>query len=83
MKWANLHQHAVFTHDLDFGALLHLTAAVSPSVIQLRIDDVRPSVMGDYVCGAILQTMDDPERGALVTIDPRKNRVSLLPLKRQ
>ena len=37
--------------------------------------------MGKYVCAAILQTKDDLQRGALLTIDPRKNRIALLPLR--
>jgi len=83
MRWAILHDYVVFTHDLDFGALLHVTAALKPSVIQIRAQDVRPITMNKYVCAAILQNIDDLLRGALVTIDPRKNRVSILPLKRQ
>ena len=82
MKWASHHGYAVFTHDLDFGALLYLTVALKPSVIQIRAEDVRPVTMANCVCSAIMQTLHDLQQGALVTIDPRKNRVSLLPLKR-
>jgi predicted nuclease of predicted toxin-antitoxin system len=79
MEWAATHDCVVFTHDLDFGALLHLTAARKPSVVQIRAEDVRPATMGKYVCAAIFQTMDELHQGALVTIDPRRNRVALLP----
>ena len=82
MAWATLHECVVFTHDLDFGTLLRLTTALKPSVIQIRAEDVRPATMGKYVCAAIAQTTADLERGALLTIDPRKNRISLLPLQR-
>lgn len=80
MCWAVRNRYIVFTHDLDFGTLLRLTAAVEPSVVQIRAEDVRPSSMGKYVCAAILQTREELERGALLTIDPRKNRIALLPL---
>lgn len=83
MAWASVHDCVVFTHDLDFGALLHLTAARKPSVVQIRAEDVRPATMGKWVCAAILQTLDDLQQGTLVTIDPRKNRVALLPLHRR
>lgn len=79
-EWAATRDSVVFTNDLDFGTLLHLTAARKPSVIQIRAEDVRPVTMGDCVCAAIIDTADDLNRGALVTIDPRKKRVSLLPL---
>ena len=81
MAWASLHGRVVFTHDLDFATILRLTAALKPSVVQIRAEDVRPSTMGKYVCSAILQTMADLQRGALVTIDPRKNRIAMLPLQ--
>jgi predicted nuclease of predicted toxin-antitoxin system len=79
-EWAATRNGVVFTNDLDFGTLLHLTAARKPSVIQIRAEDVRPATMGDCVCAAIIDTADELRQGALVTIDPRKKRVSLLPL---
>lgn len=81
MLWAREHSFIVFTHDLDFGALLFSTNAKSPSVIQLRTENIMPTVVGTIV----LQTLDnitaELHAGVLVTIDPRKNRVRLLPLK--
>ena len=81
MAWALQHDCTVFTHDLDFGTLLRLTAARKPSVVQIRAEDVRPATMGKLVCAALLQTKDDLQRGALLTIDPRKSRITLLPLQ--
>ncbi|PYR62942.1 MAG: hypothetical protein DMF88_26255, partial [Acidobacteria bacterium] len=42
MDWAREDASVVFTHDLDFGALLALTRASGPSVIQVRAQDVLP-----------------------------------------
>jgi predicted nuclease of predicted toxin-antitoxin system len=36
MSWARDHKLVVFTNDLDFGQLLALTNASSPSVVLLR-----------------------------------------------
>ncbi len=36
MDWAREHGYVVFTHDLDFGAVLAATRAIGPSVIQVR-----------------------------------------------
>ncbi len=35
-------QRVVLTHDLDFGAMLAATGARGPSVVAVRIQDVRP-----------------------------------------
>ena len=37
MEWARKNEHIVFTHDLDFGTLLALTQAKSPSVHKLGV----------------------------------------------
>ena len=46
MAWARNNGCVVLTQDLDFGALLHATGAVAPSVMQFRDHDVRPDSMG-------------------------------------
>jgi predicted nuclease of predicted toxin-antitoxin system len=43
MAWARENPYIVFTNDLDYGALLVATAAASPSVIQIRAEDIRPA----------------------------------------
>jgi predicted nuclease of predicted toxin-antitoxin system len=47
VSWARENGYIVFTHDLDFGVLLAWTRAESPSVIQVRTQDVFPGVLGD------------------------------------
>jgi len=42
MQWAKEHGYVVFTHDLDFGTLLALTQATSPSVRQVRTQNMTP-----------------------------------------
>lgn len=82
MEWAHRHGFVVFTHDLDFGALLAATGAAGPSVVQLRSEDVRPIVMGDTVLAALRHYQADIEAGALLSVDPRRMRITLLPLRR-
>lgn len=81
MKLARSSGSLVFTHDLDFGALLASTGAVGPSVIQLRSEDTRPATMSGVVLAALETHGDALAKGALVTIDPRRMRVTLLPLR--
>ncbi len=42
VEWARTHEYIVFTHDLDFGAILASTKAEGPSIIQARVQDVMP-----------------------------------------
>ena len=80
MEYARRENCVVFTPDLDFSALLFHTQATSPSVIQIRSEDTRPSTMSTVVLAAITTTEKALEQGALLTIDPRKQRLHLLPL---
>ena len=46
MEWARQRHHIVFTHDMDFSALLAVTHAAGPSVLQVRAQDVLPDAIG-------------------------------------
>ena len=70
----------VFTHDLDFGALLAHTRARGPSVIQVRTQDTSPEVIGPLLLSALRQHVESVQAGALLTIDPAKARVRILPI---
>jgi len=80
MYWAREHGFIVFTHDLDFGIILALTRALGPSVIQVRTQDVMPSVLGERVIGILRKYKAKLEKGALLTVDERKARVRILPI---
>ena len=78
MTFARENGYIVFTHDLDFGILLALTQAESPSVIQVRTQDVFPDVLGKKLVRAIKKHKAVLEKGALLTIDERKSRIRIL-----
>jgi len=80
ITYAREHDYTILTNDLDFGFILAITHGKKPSVIQTRIDVFSPDIIGGIVTNAIKQLTADIENGALITIDPRKTRVSLLPL---
>jgi predicted nuclease of predicted toxin-antitoxin system len=82
MDWAQANDSIVFTHDLDFGAILAATHAEGPSVIQVRTQDVSPEYLSDIVTSALHQHADLLEEGALMIIDEEKIRVRILPLNR-
>ena len=82
MEWARREGFVVLTSDLDFGALLHSTNGVGPSVIQFRGSDLRVrAILGDLI--NVLDTFRDLlVRGALVTVAGKRVRIVELPVKR-
>ena len=82
MEWARINKHIVFTHDLDFGSLLYTTGAKAPSVIQLRVENILPSSVGNELLETLRIATEELNNGALITIDPRRQRVRILPLRR-
>ena len=80
MDWAREHASVVFTHDLDFGALLALTRASGPSVIQVRAQDVLPEYLEKLVVSTLRMYESQLEQGALVTVDEARGRVRMLPI---
>jgi predicted nuclease of predicted toxin-antitoxin system len=80
MGWARVNGYVVFTHDLDFGALLAVTHAEGPSVIQIRTQDVTPNHLGPMVVNALRQYNALLDAGALIIVDEAKSRARILPL---
>ena len=80
LAWAKSLTHVVLTHDLDFGAILAVTNAAGPSVIQIRSQDVSPTAVGSLVVTALRTHGEVLEHGALVTVDALRLRVRILPL---
>jgi predicted nuclease of predicted toxin-antitoxin system len=80
MTFARLNGYVVLTHDLDFGAILAATQGTKPSVVQIRSENVGPQVIGQPVIDALLQMTAELERGALLTVDPSRARLRVLPL---
>ncbi len=80
MAYACANDCVVLTHDLDFGAILAATHGDKPSVVQIRAEDVSPDVIGKQVIIALGQMSAELEEGALLTVDPNRTRLRLLPL---
>ena len=80
LVWARERHQVVFTHDLDFGAILAATNADAPSVLQIRTQDPSPTRCGPMVADILGRYADPLQTGALLTVDERQARVRLLPL---
>jgi predicted nuclease of predicted toxin-antitoxin system len=81
MAYASANGYVVITHDLDFSAILAATRGDKPSVVQIRAEDISPEAIGRQVIAALKQMADELEQGALLTIDPNRTRMRLLPLQ--
>ena len=80
MAYAAQHDYLVLTNDLDFSAILAATHGEKPSVVQIRSDNLDPDVIGLQVLTALRQLSEQLQAGALVTIEPQRTRLRLLPL---
>ena len=70
----------LLTHDLDFGQLLALSGATSPSVIVFRLADMRPDSVNRHLDWVLQQAADDLERGAIISVREGQIRVRSLPI---
>jgi predicted nuclease of predicted toxin-antitoxin system len=81
MAYAKANDYVVLTHDLDFSAILAVTHGEKPSVVQIRSEDLNLDTIGAVVISALLQMAIELEEGALLTIDPNRVRLRILPLQ--
>src|SRR5512135_722491 len=81
MAFAKPNGYVVLTQDLDFNAILAATHGDKPSVMQIRSDDVSPDAIGRPVIDGLRQMSVELEEGALLTVDPSRTRLRLLPLR--
>ena len=70
----------IVTSDLDFGRIVALSRRSVPSVVTLRLEDMRPEGVSLALCDVVARFEEDLGRGALVTVDERGIRVRPLPL---
>lgn len=80
LDYASVNGLVIFTHDLDFGVLLATRKLRQPSVLQVRTQDVLPAAIGEMILRALHASRSHLEAGALVTVDPNRNRIRFLPI---
>lgn len=82
MAWARENGRVVFTHDLDFSALVAHSGQRGPSVLQMRTHAVLPGDIGLIVALVLRRHHEAIASGAIVTIDEAGSRVRILPIGR-
>ncbi len=82
LSHAKSHGYVIFTHDLDFGAILAATGANTPSVVQIRTQNVAPTLLGEAVVLLLHRCRQHLDTGALICLDESTERVRILPIRR-
>ncbi|MBI2440124.1 MAG: DUF5615 family PIN-like protein [Lentisphaerae bacterium] len=82
LGWARRNNYVVFTHDLDFGAILAATAANAPSVVQIRTQDPTPILCAELLLDILKRYAQELSAGALISVEDDRARIRILPLKR-
>ena len=73
-------QRIIVTHDLDFGRIVALSHQRIPSVITLRLSDMRSGNVSRYLQEVLARYSEPLERGALVSVTDQRIRVRQLPV---
>lgn len=81
MAYARANDYVVLTHDLDFSAILAATHGDKPSVVQIRSENLSPDAIGREIIAALRQMETELTHGALLSVDPNRTRLRLLPLQ--
>ena len=80
LSWAAANGFVVVTHDLDFSAILAATGGNAPSVIQVKTQDVLSPEFRQTLAGVLTRFSAELASGAIVTVDPGRARVRILPV---
>lgn len=79
LDYGALHSMVLLTH-LDFSAILAATGARTPSVVQIRSENLDPSLIAPAVIRALSQLAAELAAGALVSVEPGRARLTVLPV---
>ena len=73
----------IVSADVDFGTLLAMRSSRQPSVIQFRGEGSRkPESLARTLLANLPQLVDALENGSIVTIEPARVRIRVLPIGR-
>jgi uncharacterized protein (DUF433 family) len=80
-RYAAAHACVVLTHDLDFSAVLAAAQGTEPCDAQIRSDNLSPAAIAEPLISASRQMSAELAAGALLTVDPVRTRLHMLPLR--
>ncbi|MCC6900688.1 MAG: DUF5615 family PIN-like protein [Polyangiaceae bacterium] len=70
----------IVTNDLDFGRILAVQGTSTPSVVVLRLRDVKPERIARVLAARLPAVSDVLMSGAIVSIDDGSVRIRALPV---
>jgi predicted nuclease of predicted toxin-antitoxin system len=76
------HAQIIVTMDADFHTQLALSGALGPSVIRIRIEELKAPQLAQLILGVLEQCGGDLQSGAMVNVRESSVRVRHLPLIR-
>lgn len=82
-NYARANNYLIFTHDLDFSAMLAHSNSNGPSVIQIRNQNILPEISGKTILSIIETYKELLEGGALIVIEEFQHRIRILPLNKR
>lgn len=77
---ARARAEVIITNDLDFGRILAVQGTSTPSVVVLRLRDVRPDRIAQVLAARLPAVTDVLISGAIVLIDDSSVRIRALPV---
>jgi predicted nuclease of predicted toxin-antitoxin system len=78
---AAVERRVLVSADADFGTLLAMRSSRQPSVIQFRGEGSRkPDALARMLLANLPQLVDALDNGSIVTFEPARVRVRLLPI---
>ena len=81
MAFARENNFTILTRDLDFGKMLASNRQDRPSVVQIRVKQASPRLIGPQVIEALHSMKAEVKAGALITIDLKRARLRILPIR--
>ena len=83
LNYAREHNRVVITNDLDFSELLAIKGLDSPSVINLRLENMVPDFVTQRIIDVVPQLEDELKKGIVVSVDDISARFRNLPITRE
>jgi predicted nuclease of predicted toxin-antitoxin system len=81
-KYARENNFVIFTHDLDFSAMIAHSNSFGPSVIQIRNQNILPEISGKTILSIIESYKELIDQGVLIVIEEYQHRIRILPLNK-
>ncbi len=80
LEWCRQEQRVAITRDADFHSILAGTAAVSPSVVRIRIEPLSEPQLVNLIEWIAKEKRDDLQSGVAITVKNTSIRTHRLPL---